>query len=115
MHRPAEHLQNGDLDALHASVTEKLSASPDDTLLYPAHDYEGRRISSTAQEKKRNPRLGEKRTLEQFRHIMANLNLPGPKFIDYAVPGNLHCGACPDHPPENLEKYGVHMTETPQG
>jgi sulfur dioxygenase len=107
--------QNGDADALYASVTEKLFSLPDDTLVYPGHDYEGRRVSSIAQEKNRNPRLGQQRTLEQFRHIMANLNLPYPKFIDYAVPGNLQCGVCPDHLPENLEKYCGHMTESPQG
>lgn len=107
--------QNGDADALYTSVTEKLFALPDDTLVYPAHDYEGRRVSSIAQEKKRNPRLGQQRTPEEFRHIMAHLNLPYPKFIDYAVPGNLQCGVCPDHLPENLEKYCGHMTESPQG
>lgn len=107
--------QNGDADALYASVTEKLFALPDDTLVYPAHDYEGRYVSSIAQEKKRNPRLGEQHTLDEFRHIMANLNLPYPKFIDYAVPGNLQCGVCPDHLPDNLEKYCAHMTESLQG
>ena len=107
--------QNGDADALYKSVTEKLFLLPDDTLVYPAHDYKGRRVSSIAQEKKRNPRLGQARTQDQFRNIMANLNLPYPKFIDYAVPGNLQCGVCPDHLPENLEKYCAHMTESPQG
>ena len=107
--------QNGDADALYASVTEKLFALPDETLVYPAHDYEGRYVSSIAQEKKRNPRLGEQHTLDEFRHIMANLNLPYPKFIDYAVPGNLQCGVCPDHLPNNLEKYCAHMTESLQG
>jgi sulfur dioxygenase len=107
--------QNGDADALYSSVTRKLFALPGDTLVYPAHDYEGRRVSSIAQEKRRNPRLGEQRTLEEFRHIMAGLNLPYPKFIDYAIPGNLQCGVCPDHLPENLEKYCGHMTESPQG
>lgn len=107
--------QNGDADTLYKSVTEKLFSLPDDTLVYPAHDYQGRRVSSIAQEKKRNPRLGRDRTQDQFRNIMANLNLPYPKFIDYAVPGNLQCGVCPDHLPENLEKYCAHMTESPQG
>ena len=107
--------QNGDADALYASVTEKLFVLPDETLVYPAHDYQGRRVSSIAQEKQRNPRLGQQRTRVQFRHLMANLNLPYPKFIDYAVPGNLQCGVCPDHLPENLEKYCGHMTESPQG
>ena len=107
--------QNGDAETLYRSVTEKLFALPDYTLVYPAHDYKDRRVSSIAQEKKRNPRLGEKRTLEEFKHIMANLNLPYPTFIDYAVPGNKLCGVCPDHLPENLEKYCGHMTESVQG
>lgn len=107
--------QNGDADTLYKSVTEKLFSLPDDTVVYPAHDYEGRRVSSIAQEKKRNPRLGQERTQDQFRNIMANLKLPYPMFIDYAVPGNLQCGVCPDHLPESLEKYCAHMTESPQG
>ena len=107
--------QNGDAEALYKSVTEKLFSLPYDTLVYPAHDYQDRRVSSIAQEKKRNPRIGQERTLEQFREIMANLNLPYPKFIDYAVPGNQQCGICPDHLPQNLEKYCRQMTESPQG
>ena len=107
--------QNGDAAALYKSVTEKLFSLPDETLVYPAHDYQDRRVSSIAQEKKRNPRLGQDRTLEQFTEIMANLHLPYPKFIEYAVPGNQKCGLCPDHLPENLEKYCGQMTESPQG
>jgi len=107
--------QHGDADALYKSVHEKLFSLQDDTLVYPGHDYKDRRVSSIAQEKKRNPRLGQERTLEQFRDIMAKLDLPYPKFIDFAVPGNQQCGICPDHLPENLEKYCGHMTESPQG
>lgn len=107
--------QDGDAGALFKSVREKLFSLPDDVLVYPAHDYEGRRVSSIAQEKKRNPRLGEARTLEEFKSIMANLNLPYPTFIDYAVPGNKLCGVCPDDLPDNLEKYCRHMSESPQG
>ena len=80
-----------------------------------AHDYKDRYVSSIAQEKKRNPRLGEERILEEFKNIMANLNLPYPKFIDYAVPGNRQCGVCPCDLAENLEKYCQQMTESPQG
>ncbi|HUW80941.1 MAG TPA: MBL fold metallo-hydrolase, partial [Acidocella sp.] len=87
--------QSGDAEALYKSVKEKLLSLPDDVLVYPAHDYQGRHVSSIAQELKRNPRLGEERTLEEFKSIMANLNLPYPKFIDYAVPGNKRCGVCP--------------------
>lgn len=107
--------QNGDADALYRSVREKLFTLPDEMLVYPAHDYQGRFVSSIAQEKERNPRLGEEKTVEEFRKIMANLNLPYPKFIDYAVPGNRQCGVCPLDLPENLGKYCQQMTESPQG
>lgn len=107
--------QNGDTDMLYHSVKSKLFTLPDDTLVYPAHDYQNRRVSSIAQEKRRNPRLGDERSLEEFREIMANLKLPYPKFIDYAVPGNRQCGVCPPDVPGNLEKYCRHMTESPQG
>lgn len=107
--------QNGDADALYRSVKEKLFSLPEDCLVYPAHDYKDRRVSSIAQEKKRNPRLGAEHSLEEFKHIMANLNLPYPKFIDYAVPGNKLCGVCPPDLPENLENYCHRMTESPQG
>lgn len=107
--------QNGDADALFRSVREKLFTLPDDTIVYPAHDYKDRYVSTIAQEKKRNPRLGCDKTLEEFREIMANLNLPYPKFIDYAVPGNMQCGVCPTDLPENFGKYCQQMTESPQG
>jgi sulfur dioxygenase len=107
--------QNGDADALYKSVREKLFALPDETLVYPAHDYKERFVSSIAQEKKRNPRLGVDKTLDEFKHIMANLNLPYPKFIDHAVPGNRQCGVCPPDLPENLANYCKQMTESPQG
>lgn len=107
--------QNGDADALFRSVREKLFKLPDDCLVYPAHDYNQRRVSSIGQEKKRNPRLGEDKSLEQFREIMAKLNLPYPKFIDYAVPGNRQCGVCPADLPDELEKYCSQMQLSPQG
>lgn len=107
--------QNGDAEALYKSVKEKIFSLPDDCIVYPAHDYKDRRVSSIAQEKKRNPRLGEDKTLEQFKEIMANLNLPYPKFIDYAVPGNRQCGVCPSDLPDNLTKYCAQMTHSPQG
>lgn len=107
--------QNGDADALYKSVREKLFALPDDYLVYPAHDYQDRRVSTIAQEKKRNPRLGGDKTLEDFKQIMANLNLPYPRFIDYAVPGNKQCGVCPSDLPEKLKQYCRKMTDSPQG
>ena len=107
--------QNGDADALYRSVTEKLFALPDETLVYPAHDYKERFVSSIAQEKRRNPRLGSGKTLEEFRDIMANLNLPYPTFIDHAVHGNRQCGVCPGDLPDRLADYCRQMSASPQG
>lgn len=107
--------QNGDAEALYKSVREKLFTLPDETLVYPGHDYKKQYVSSIAQEKARNPRLGDDKTLEQFKEIMANLNLPYPKFIDYAVPGNRQCGICPTDLPFNLEDYCNQITHSLQG
>lgn len=107
--------QNGSASDLYKSVREKLFSLPADVLVYPAHDYAGRHVSSIAQERKRNPRLGQERTLEEFIQIMANLNLPYPTFIDYAVPGNKRCGVCPTDLPENLDKYCAQMSASAQG
>ena len=107
--------QNGDAEALYNSVREKIFSLPEDTLVYPAHDYQERFVSSILQEKKRNPRLGGDKSLEEFKHIMATLNLPYPRFIDYAVEGNRQCGVCPSHLPENLAVYCHQMTKSPQG
>jgi len=107
--------QNGDAARLYRSVHEGLFTLPDDTLVYPAHDYQQRRVSSVAQERARNPRLGGGRSLEEFRAIMRDLNLPYPKFIDYAVPGNRECGVCPPDIAENLSQYCEKMEASPQG
>jgi sulfur dioxygenase len=107
--------QNGSADALYHSVHQKLFTLPDDYLVYPAHDYNHRHVSSIGQEKQRNPRLGSGKGLEEFKNIMANLNMPYPKFIDYAVPGNRQCGECPSNLPQNLQQYCEQMSYSPQG
>lgn len=107
--------QSGDARALFSSVREKLFRLPDDTLVYPAHDYKQRRVSTIAQERARNPRLGGDRTLEEFVEIMERLDLPYPEFIDYAVPANKQCGRCPDVLPAHLEKYREEMQPSRQG
>lgn len=107
--------QNGDTDALYRSITRKLFTLPDDYLVYPAHDYQKRRVSTIAQEKDRNARLGGQTTLEEFRRIMAELKLDYPKFIDYAVPGNRLCGVCPQDLPEHMQEYCDQMKRSPQG
>ena len=107
--------QNGDAVTLYRSVRGRLFTLPDDTLVYPAHDYQQRRVSSIRQERSRNPRLGGERSEEEFVQLMANLKLPYPKFIDYAVPGNRACGVCPDALPEELKSYCERMEHSQQG
>ena len=84
--------QQGSPETLFESVREKLFSLPNETLVYPGHDYKGRTCSSIAEEKAHNPRLKLNNTQEQFAEIMNNLNLPNPKQIDRAVPANLKCG-----------------------
>jgi len=94
--------QSGDSGALYNSIHNKLFSLADETLVYPGHDYEGRFVSTIAQEVKRNPRLGGGKSKEDFVKIMDNLDLPYPKKIDFAVPGNLVCGDCPKDVPESV-------------
>jgi sulfur dioxygenase len=84
--------QGGDAATLYRSVHGKLFSLPDDTLVYPGHDYQQRFVSSIGQEGARNPRLGGGKSVEEFVAIMAGLNLPRPKKMDVAVPANRACG-----------------------
>jgi len=88
--------QGGCAATLYRSVHDKIFSLPCETLVYPAHDYQGRRVSSVGQERARNPRLGGGRTIGEFVEIMAALDLPYPKKIDLAVPANRLCGALPE-------------------
>jgi len=83
--------QSGSSQELYKSITEKLFTLPDDTIVYPGHDYHGKKQSTIGDEKKHNPRLAGK-TVDEFVAIMDNLNLPKPKLIDQAVPANLSLG-----------------------
>lgn len=85
--------QGGCAATLYRSVHEKIFALPDETLVYPGHDYRGRQASSVGHERDRNSRLGGGRTAEEFVAIMAALDLPYPRKIDVAVPANRRCGA----------------------
>ena len=84
--------QNGSAEALWTSITEKLFALDEQILVYPAHDYKGRRVSSIGEEKRFNARVAGK-TREEFLSVMNNLNLPMPARIHEAVPANLEGGA----------------------
>jgi glyoxylase-like metal-dependent hydrolase (beta-lactamase superfamily II) len=83
--------QSGSSQELYKSITDKLFTLPDDTIVYPGHDYHGKKQSTIGDEKKHNPRLAGK-TMDEFVAIMDNLNLPKPKLIDQAVPANLSLG-----------------------
>jgi glyoxylase-like metal-dependent hydrolase (beta-lactamase superfamily II) len=93
--------QGGDVRALFHSVRERIFALPDATLLHPAHDYLGRTVTSVAEEKRFNPRLGLAIPREEFAAIMSGLALPPPKRIAVAVPANLVSGlvACAEARP----------------
>lgn len=83
--------QNGDPNALYNSLFNKLLKYPDDTLVYPGHDYKGWSQSTIKEEKQFNPRLLVK-SKDEFVTLMNNLKLPDPAFMDVAIPANLQCG-----------------------
>jgi sulfur dioxygenase len=84
--------QEGDPGAMYRSVREQIFALPPECLLYPAHDYRGLTVTSVAEERRYNPRLGGDIAVGDFTGYMANLRLAHPKMIDVAVPANLRCG-----------------------
>ncbi|HEY9611551.1 MBL fold metallo-hydrolase, partial [Allocoleopsis sp.] len=83
--------QGGDAGTLYDTVTQRLFTLPDSTLVYPAHDYKGRTVSSIGEEKRLNPRFVD-RTREQFITLMNHLGLAYPKKMKEAVPANEYCG-----------------------
>jgi len=84
--------QEGDAGQLYDSIHTKLFSLPDDTIIYPAHDYHGFCCSTIGEEKSHNPRLGNDRPKQEFVNLMNALVLDPPKKIAEAVPGNLECG-----------------------
>ncbi|KZC05125.1 Protein ETHE1, mitochondrial [Dufourea novaeangliae] len=82
--------QGGSAEVLYNSVHKRIFTLPENCRLYPAHDYNGRTMTTVAEEKAFNPRLTK--SLNEFVDIMNNLNLPYPKMIDKAVPANKLCG-----------------------
>ncbi|MDA7486114.1 MBL fold metallo-hydrolase [Candidatus Pelagibacter ubique] len=83
--------QNGNARDSYNSIFNKLLKLPDETLVYPAHDYKGEMVSTIIEEKKFNPRL-QVSSVDQYIEIMNNLNLPNPSMMDVAVPSNLQLG-----------------------
>ena len=83
--------QNGDPRMQYESLFGKLLRLPNETLVYPAHDYKGEMVSTIGEEKRFNPRLQVK-SADEYVVLMNNLNLPNPKMMDVAVPANMHVG-----------------------
>ena len=83
--------QNGNAKDSYQSIFNVLLKLPEETLVYPAHDYKGETVSTIGEEKMFNPRLQVK-SVDEYMDIMNNLNLPDPKMMDIAVPENLNLG-----------------------
>ncbi|MDF2445665.1 MAG: Zn-dependent hydrolase [Moraxellaceae bacterium] len=83
--------QNGSAHAQYRSLFERLLTLPDDTLVYPGHDYKGWTVSTIGEERACNPRL-QVADEAAYVELMANLKLPNPRLMDVAVPANRACG-----------------------
>ncbi len=83
--------QNGDPRAQYDSIFNKLLRLPDETLVFPAHDYKGDTVSTIGEEKFFNPRLKVK-SIDEYVDLMNNLKLSNPKMMDVAVPANMQVG-----------------------
>ena len=99
--------QQGDPVILYQSITQKLYTLPDETLVYPGHDYNGKSVSTIIEEKQHNPRIPDTQTEADFAKLMNSLNLPKPKRIDEAVPANMGCGFSADQGHLTEEVFGV--------
>src|SRR6187200_3074947 len=84
-------LQNGDPRAQYESIFGRLLKLPNETLVYPAHDYKGDTVSTIGEEKAYNPRLQVK-SMDEYVALMNNLKLANPKMMDVAIPANMKVG-----------------------
>ena len=80
--------QNGNARQQYDSIFNKLLKLPENTIVFPAHDYNGKKHSTIGSERKNNPRL-QVNSVDQYVEIMNNLKLANPKMMDVAVPANL--------------------------
>jgi len=84
--------QNGNAKDAYHSIFRKLLKLPEETILYPGHDYNGKKKSTIGNEKKFNPRL-QVNSENEYEEIMNNLKLPKPKLMDINIPRNIKLGA----------------------
>lgn len=87
--------QNGSPRAQYDSIFNRLLKMPNETLVFPGHDYKGDTVSTIGEERRSNPRLQVK-SIDEYVDLMNNLNLPNPKMMDVAVPANMKIGLAQD-------------------
>ena len=104
--------QQGDARTLYRSVHDQIYSLPDDTVIYPGHDYRGNTATTVADEKAHNPRLNSGVDEQAFVEIMDNLNLANPKRMDVAVPANLACGRPEAPAPADFKTVVPHEVTT---
>jgi glyoxylase-like metal-dependent hydrolase (beta-lactamase superfamily II)/rhodanese-related sulfurtransferase len=97
--------QNGSARAQYDSIFGRLLKLPDETMVFPAHDYKGDTVSTIGEEKRFNPRL-QVRSVDEYVELMNNLNLPNPKLMDVVVPANMQVGLHQD----DLAKQGLALS-----
>src|SRR5437763_2485915 len=97
--------QNGSARAQYDSIFNRLLKLPEETLVFPAHDYKGDTVSTIGEEKRYNPRL-QVRSIDEYIELMGNLNLPNPRLMDVVIPANMHVGL---HQ-EELARQGLSLT-----
>lgn len=97
--------QNGSARAQYDSIFNRLLTLPEETMVFPAHDYKGDTVSTIGEEKRYNPRL-QVRSADEYVELMGNLKLPNPKMMDVAVPANMHVGLHQD----DLVREGLSFT-----
>jgi len=97
--------QNGSARAQYESIFNRLLKLPDETMVFPAHDYKGDTVSTIGEEKRCNPRLQVK-SMDDYIELMNNLKLPNPKLMDVVIPANMHVGLKQD----DLAKQGLSLS-----
>lgn len=102
--------QEGDAHRLFRSIREQLMTLPDECVVYPGHDYQGRTSSTIGEERVYNPRIGGDAREEDFVGYMTNMALPHPKLLEVAVPANLRAGRPEDGRAPAAPDWGPVMT-----
>lgn len=99
--------QNGDAEAQYDSLFNKLLRLPEDTKVYPAHDYRGNTVSTIGEERAHNPRL-QVDSVQEYVDLMNDLKLPNPRLMDVAVPANRRIGLAQDRLAEQGRAVAPH-------